>query len=66
MRNINQKVQEGIFMIIVAKFALMLAITLIVAEFGVHVIYHAKTGRAGVNDPAFLYLADIRKSVRRS
>ena len=37
----------------------MLAITLVVLEFGIHVIYHALTGKAGIDDPAFDYLKDI-------
>lgn len=37
--------------------------TLVVAEFGVHVIYHAVTGKAGLNDPPFDYLKDILQKV---
>ena len=33
--------------------------TLVVAEFGMHVIYHAVTGKAGLNDRPFAYLKDI-------
>lgn len=33
--------------------------TLVVAEFGTHVIYHAVTGKAGLNDRPFAYLKDI-------
>ena len=33
--------------------------TLVILEFGVHVIYHAKTGKAGLYDRPFDYLKDI-------
>ena len=39
----------------------MFVITLMVAEFGLHVIYHWKTGKAGTEEPAFAYLKDIAK-----
>lgn len=39
----------------------LLAITAIVAEFGLHVIYHWKTGEAGLYDPAFEYLKHLDK-----
>lgn len=35
--------------------------TAVVAEFGLHVIYHAKTGKAGLMDPPFDYLKDLWK-----
>ena len=41
------------------SFIAMIGITLIVAEFGLHVIYHWKTGKAGMEDPAFAYLKDV-------
>ena len=44
---------------IVLKILAMILITLVVIEFGVHVIYHAKTGKAGLYDPPFDYLKDI-------
>lgn len=37
----------------------MLAITAIVAEFGLHIIYHWKTGEAGLYDPAFEYMKHL-------
>ena len=42
-----------------ASILIMIAITAIVAEFGLHVIYHWKTGRAGVNEPPFRYLKHL-------
>ena len=40
-------------------------ITLEAVEFGVHIIYHAKTGKAGLYDAPFAYLKDIWKAVRK-
>ena len=40
---------------------LLIFCTLVVLEFGVHVIYHAVTGKAGLYDPAFSYLKDLFK-----
>lgn len=37
----------------------MLFITAVIAEFGIHVIYHAMTGKAGLYDPPFAYLKDV-------
>lgn len=45
------------------QIAFMIIITLVVSEFGLHVIFHAKTGRAGLNDSAFDYLAEIREEI---
>ena len=45
------------------QIVLMTIITLVVLEFGVHVIYHAVTGKGGVNEPAFDYLKDIYNDV---
>lgn len=39
----------------------MIIITLVAIEFGAHIIYHAKTGKAGLNDPAFDYLKKMIK-----
>lgn len=39
--------------------------TLVVAEFGTHVVYHAVTGKAGLNDRPFAYLEDIFYHLRR-
>ena len=33
--------------------------SLVALELGVHIIYHAITGKAGLEDPAFSYLKDI-------
>ena len=33
--------------------------SLVALELGVHIIYHAITGKAGLEDPAFSYLTDI-------
>ena len=43
----------------------LLAITAVEAEFGLHVIYHAVTGKAGLYDPPFEYLRDIRDAARQ-
>lgn len=32
---------------------------LVIGEFGLHVVYHAVTGKAGLYDPPFAYLKDI-------
>ena len=44
---------------IVLKILVMVLISLVVIEFGVHVIYHAITGKAGVNEDPFDYLKEI-------
>ena len=41
------------------QILIMVIISLVVLEFGVHVVYHAVTGKAGLYDPAFDYLKDI-------
>ncbi len=46
---------------IVLKILVMVLISLVVIEFGVHVIYHAVTGKAGVNEAPFDYLKEIFK-----
>lgn len=44
---------------------LLIFASLVILEFGIHTIYHAVTGKAGLDDPAFSYLKDIwRKSKR--
>lgn len=43
------------------KIVFMIVITAIVFEFGLHVLYNARTGKAGVNDKAFEYLKMIKK-----
>lgn len=48
----------------VLKILLMIVITLVVLEFGIHVIYHAKTGKAGLYDPPFDYLIDIWRKIK--
>lgn len=47
------------------QFFLMVAITAVVIEFGVHVVYHALTGKAGIEEDAFSYLGDICDDVRQ-
>lgn len=37
---------------------------LVALEFGVHIIYHWKTGKAGLYDPPFAYLKDIFKKYK--
>lgn len=45
------------------QILLLIFASLVVLEFGIHVIYHMVTGKAGLYDPAFSYLKDIwRKS----
>lgn len=46
--------------------AVIIAITAIVAEFGVHVIYHALTGKAGIEDDAFSYIGDIYDAAKKA
>lgn len=41
------------------KILAMIFITLVVIEFGIHIIYHAITGKARFKDPAFSYLDEI-------
>ena len=43
------------------KILLMLSITAVVAEFGLHVVYHAITGEAGLYDPPFEYIKHLNK-----
>lgn len=33
--------------------------SLVMLEFGVHIVYHAVTGKGGLYDPPFAYLKDI-------
>lgn len=40
---------------------LLILASLVILEFGIHTIYHAVTGKAGLDDPAFSYLKDIFK-----
>lgn len=39
--------------------------TLVTLEFGIHIIYHALTGKAGLNDRPFSYLKDIFRQIKR-
>ena len=43
------------------KILALLAITAIVAEFGLHVVYHWKTGEAGLYDAPFEYMKHLDK-----
>ena len=43
----------------------LLIATLVAIEFGIHIIYHAKTGKAGLNDRPFSYLKDVFRQVKR-
>lgn len=47
------------------KLLLLFVITLVEGEFALHVIYHAITGKAGLYDPAFDYLKDIWKYMKK-
>ena len=44
---------------IVLKILVMVLISLVVIEFGIHIIYHAVTGKARVNEAPFDYLKEI-------
>ena len=41
------------------QIALLIFCTLVIIEFGLHVVYHAVTGKGGLLDPPFSYLKDI-------
>ena len=45
----------------IIKIVVMVFVSLVVLEFGVHVIYHAVTGKAGLYDPPFEYIKEILK-----
>lgn len=47
------------------QILILIVATLVVAEFGVHVIYHAKTGKAGIEEPPFDYLKDIYAEIQK-
>lgn len=46
------------------RILLLIFMSLVALEFGVHIIYHAVTGKAGLYDPAFSYLKDIWRDIR--
>lgn len=41
------------------QLLLLIFSVVVIIEFGIHVIYHALTGKAGLNDRPFAYLKDI-------
>ena len=43
----------------VFRVLFMIVISLIAIEFGLHIVYHASTGKGGVNDGAFGYLKEL-------
>ena len=45
------------------QILLLILCILVALEFGIHVIYHAITGKAGLYDPAFSYLEDIYRRI---
>ena len=47
------------------QYIVLTAMTLAAIEFGIHIIYHAVTGKAGLYDPAFTYLKDIWKEIKK-
>ena len=47
------------------QYLILTLMTLVAVEFGIHIIYHAKTGKAGLYDPPFAYLKEIWKAVRK-
>ena len=46
------------------QILLLIFCTLVVLEFGIHIVYHAVTGKAGLYDPAFSYLKGVFKWIR--
>lgn len=44
---------------VLMQYIILAAMTLVIAEFGLHIIYHAKTGKAGLYDPPFEYLKHL-------
>lgn len=40
--------------------------SIVALEFGIHIIYHWKTGKAGLYDPPFDYLIDIWRRINGS
>ena len=47
------------------QLLLLIFSAIIIFEFGIHVIYHALTGKAGLNDQPFAYLKDIFRQINR-
>ena len=47
------------------QYVALAAMTIVAIEFGVHIIYHAVTGKAGLYDPPFDYLKDIWKALQK-
>ena len=47
------------------QIIIMILATAVVAEFGIHVLYHWKTGKAGLLEPPFEYLKDIYAEVQK-
>ena len=47
------------------QILIMILATAVVAEFGIHVLYHWKTGKAGLLEPPFDYLKDIYAEVQK-
>lgn len=48
----------------IIRILALTVITLVELEFGIHVIYHAVTGKAGLYDPPFDYLKDLWRAIR--
>lgn len=47
------------------RILIMILATAVVTEFGIHVLYHWKTGKAGLLEPPFEYLKDIYAEVQK-
>ena len=47
------------------QYVVLAFMTLVAIEFGVHIIYHAVTGKAGLYDKPFDYLKDIYREVKK-
>lgn len=43
------------------RYIVLIFASLVVLEFGIHIIYHAVTGKGGLYDPPFSYLKNIFK-----
>ena len=47
------------------QYIILSIMTIVAIEFGVHIIYHAVTGKAGLYDKPFDYLKDIYRAVKK-
>lgn len=47
------------------QYLILTVMTLVAVEFGVHIIYHAITGKAGLYSPPFDYIKDIYRRIKK-